>query len=216
MATQMGAITRRNYIPDYSSAVLARAPYAYDTALIRDQKAQTQLELDESKRQFDEGMALQRQQLDQQEKDAKRANLISGLGVVASSPKLFEKFLGSDTASTITADSARGTGAMTSVGGFRPSGIMETVKSGVTDIFGENVAKGFSMGGLGKAGLGGIAGAALGGNDLERAAIGAAVPAVINVGSALFSGGSIIDALSESLFPSIGGALGALGLGSIF
>jgi hypothetical protein len=109
---------------------------------------------------------------------------------------------------------------MTSGGGLdlisRPAGIMEKATAGVANIFGENVAKGFSMGGLGKAGLGGIAGAALGGNDLERAAIGAAVPAVINVGSALFSGGSIIDALSESLFPSIGGALGALGLGSIF
>jgi hypothetical protein len=216
MASQLSAISGRNpFAPtNFGPAVLANSGNAYQAALLRDQNKYTQQNLDIA----NQGLALQRQQAEQGADDAKRASYISALGLA---PRLYGMFDKSGTADAINAGGEGAGSAATAVTnpvaaggtsgiGDTVSGAWDTVKGGAADLFGESAASGLSLAGLGKGALGAYTGSKLGKTDLEKGLIGAATPALINVGQALWEGTSIVDSLTSSLFPSVGGALGAI------
>jgi len=223
MASQFSAIRGRNPLAptNFGNAILANSGNAYQAALQRDQNTLNQQQLGLQT----QALGLQRQQADQSAKDSKNAILVSALGLA---PKIYGMFSDSATSDAINAGGEGVGGAASAVsapvsatptgsgiGGTISSGL-DAVKSGASNLFGDNVASGLSMAGLGQGGAGALAGAALGDDDLSRGLIGAAVPAAINIGTALWDGTSVVDSLASSLFPSIGGALGAIGLGGLF
>jgi len=220
MASQLSAISGRNpFAPtNFGPAVLANSGNAYQAALLRDQNKYTQQNLDIA----NQGLALQRQQAEQGADDAKRASYISALGLA---PRLYGMFDKSGTADAINAGgegagsaasavtnpvASPATGGTSGGIGDTVSSAWDTVKGGAADLFGESAASGLSLAGLGKGALGAYTGSKLGKTDLEKGLIGAATPALINVGQALWEGTSVVDSLTSSLFPSVGGALGAI------
>ena len=206
--SQSSAIRRTGkYVDPYSGinmsdAVLQNAPVAYQNALVRDQKVIDDKATAENTRQFNANLSLSREAMDRNSEDSKRASIIGGVQVAASIPGWTDKVFGSGgTKDAIDAPLAKAADS----GGF-----LESVRTGASDIVGDKAASGITTRGIGQAGVGALAGGLIGGNELERGLIGAAVPLAWNIGSALMSdGGSVIDAVSESIFPSIGAGLGA-------
>jgi len=144
--------------------------------------------------------------LSQDREDARRANLVSAGALVLGNPRMTDTIFGSsDTASAVSAEAPVDAAASA------------TPVVGADDLaretsFGDKVTSGLDLRGFGLAGVGGLAGAAFGDSDLEKGLIGAGVPLAVNVGGALFSeaGGSVLDAMSSSLFPSLAGGLAAI------